>query len=114
MEGRRASIQIAAGFIGLLVCHGEVSWTGSDDMEQVVKAACIGRIATLLIESGRQINGVFDSTTGQAKLGDIINQRSDGLLDCRGECVRKMGGSVMTVPLEQMPGRTGLTAIYRY
>jgi hypothetical protein len=87
---------------------------GSDDMEQVAKAASIGRIATLLIESGRQIGGVFDSTTGQVKLADIINQQADDLLDCLGEFVRKMGGNVMAVPSEQMPGKTGIAAIYRY
>lgn len=90
--------------------HGQ----GSDDLAQVAKAAAVGRIATLLIESGRQVRGVLDSSTGRVEVANLINPRADDLLDCLGELVRKMGGNVMAVPSEQMPGRTGLAAIYRY
>jgi hypothetical protein len=38
----------------------------------------------------------------------------DDLLDDLCELVGKMGGRVMVMPAEQMPGRTGLAAVYRY
>lgn len=87
---------------------------GSDDLAQVAKAAAEGRIATLLIESGRQIAGRIDGVTGQVEAADLSNPHVDDLLDDLGELVEKMGGRVIVVPAEQMPGRTGLAAIYRY
>lgn len=63
---------------------------GDDDLVQVTQAAIAGRVATLLIEA-------------------------DYLLDDNlGDLVEKMGGKVLVIPAEQMPGRTGLAATYRY
>lgn len=90
--------------------HGQ----GSDDLAQVAKAAAEGRITTLLIESGRQIAGRIDGATGQVEAADLSNPHINDLLDDLGELVEKMGGRVIIVPAEQMPGRTGLAAIYRY
>lgn len=90
--------------------HGQ----GSDDLAQVAKAAAEGRITTLLTESGRQIAGRIDGATGQIEAADLSNPRINDLLDDLGELVEKMGGRVIAVPAEQMPGRTGLAAIYRY
>lgn len=38
----------------------------------------------------------------------------DDLLDDLGELTGKMGGQVVVIPAELMPGRTGLAASYRY
>ena len=40
---------------------------GSDDLAQVAQAAAAGRIATLLIESDRQIAGRLDGATGRSR-----------------------------------------------
>lgn len=90
--------------------HGQAS----DDLAQVAKAATEGRVATLLIESGRQIAGRIDGATGRIEAADLSNPHINDLLDDLGELVEKMGGRVKVLPAELLPGRTGLAAIYRY
>jgi hypothetical protein len=87
---------------------------GSDDLAQVARAAVAGRVATLLIEADRQIAGRLNVATGQIELADLIHPQVDDLLDDLGELVEKMGGKVTVIPAERMPGRTGLSATYRY
>ena len=87
---------------------------GSDDLVQVAQAAAAGRVATLLVESDRQIGGKLDSATGQVEVLDLSRPGADDLLDDLGELVGKMGGRVLVIPAEQMAGRTGLAATYRY
>jgi hypothetical protein len=87
---------------------------GSDDLAQIARAAAAGRVATLLIEADRHIAGRLNVATGQIELADLSHPQIDDLLDDLGELVEKMGGRVMVIPAERMPGRTGLAAIYRY
>jgi hypothetical protein len=87
---------------------------GSDDLAQVGQAAAAGRVATLLIEADRQIAGRLNVATGQIELADVSRPQVDDLLDDLGESVEKMGGRVMVIPAERMPGQTGLAAVYRY
>jgi hypothetical protein len=87
---------------------------GSDDLAEVTQAVAAGRVATLLIESDRQIPGRLDGATGRFEIADLSHPHVDDLLDDLGELVGKMGGRVMVFPAEQMPGQTGLAAIYRY
>ncbi|MEX1276381.1 MAG: hypothetical protein WEE20_10635 [Bacteroidota bacterium] len=87
---------------------------GSDDLKQVAQAAAAGRVATLLIESDRQIAGRFNSATGQVDVADLSHPQIDDLLDDLGEQVGKMGGRVLVIPAGRMPGQTGLAATYRY
>ncbi len=87
---------------------------GSDDLGQVAQAAASGRVATLLIEADRQIAGRLDSATGQAELADLSHPQVDDLLDDLGGLVEKMGGRVLVIPAERMPGQTGLAATYRH
>ncbi len=87
---------------------------GSDDLVKVAQAAAEGRVATLLVESERQIPGRLDAATGRVELDDLSHPQVDDLLDDLGELVEKMGGRVMVIPAGQMPGRKGLAATYRY
>jgi hypothetical protein len=87
---------------------------GSDDLAQVAQAAAAGRVATLLIESDRQIAGRLHGATGGFEVADLSHPKVDDLLDDLDELVVKMGGRVMVIPAERMPVRTGLAAIYRY
>ena len=86
---------------------------GSDDLAQVAQAAA-GRVATLLIEADRQIAGRLDGATGRIEVADLSHPRVDDLLDDLGELVEKMGGRVLVIPAERMPGQTGLAATYRH
>jgi len=87
---------------------------GSDDLTQVAQAAAAGRVAMLLIESDRQIAGRLDGATGRVEAAELSHPQVDDLLDDLGELVEKMGGRVLVIPAEQMPGRTGVAATYRY
>jgi hypothetical protein len=87
---------------------------GSDDLAQVAQAAAAGRVATLLIESDRQIAGRLDGVTGRSEVAELSNPQVDDLLDDLGDLVGKMGGRVLVIPTEQMPGQTGLAATYRH
>jgi hypothetical protein len=87
---------------------------GSDDLAQVAQAAAAGRVATLLIESDRQIAGRLDGTTGQVEVDDLRHPQVDDLLDDLGDLVGKMGGRVLVIPAERMPVPTGLAATYRF
>jgi hypothetical protein len=87
---------------------------GSDDLAQVAQAAAAGRVATLLIEADRQLAGRLDGSTGRVEVAALSHPQVDDLLDDLGELVEKMGGRVLVVPVERMPGRTGLAAIYRH
>lgn len=83
--------------------------TGDDDPAAVARAAAAGRVDTLLVEADREMPGQVDPTTG-----GIDQDGSDDVLDDLGQLVRSMGGSVLLVPEDAMPTRTGVAAIYRY
>lgn len=87
---------------------------GSDDLERVAEAAAAGRVETLLIEAERQVPGRVDAATGRIEPADLSHPQVDDLLDDLGELVEKMGGRVFVIPVEGMPGRTGLAASFRY
>ena len=87
---------------------------GSDNLNKVATAAAEGRVAKLLIESGRQIAGHLDVTTGRVRTAEINDPDVDDLLDDLGELVEKMGGEVCVLPTARMPGSTGLAATYRH
>lgn len=87
---------------------------GGDDVATVAKAVAGGRVATLLIEAGRQVPGRIDAETGGVDFDDLDHPEVDDLLDDLGMWTLKMGGDVVVVPAERMPTETGLAAIYRY
>lgn len=87
---------------------------GNDDLTEVAQAAAAGRVATLMIASDRQIAGRIDRATGRVEVANLSHPQVDDLLDDMGELVEKMGGQVLVITADRMPGRTGLAAIYRY
>ncbi|MCK9193345.1 MAG: hypothetical protein M0P19_05655 [Nevskia sp.] len=87
---------------------------GGDNLNVVAQAAAEGRVAKLLIESGRQISGRLDAATGLIRIAALNDPTVDDLLDDLGELVVKMGGEVRVLPASQMPGSTGLAATYRH
>lgn len=87
---------------------------GDDDLRQVAAAAACGRVDTLIIEEGHQIEGRLDPETGQVETAQLSHPEVDDVLDDLGELVERMGGEVWVMPPEQMPGKTGVAAIYRH
>jgi len=87
---------------------------GSDDLEQVAKAAIAGRINVLLVEEDRLIPGKINKTTGHIEFCELSNPEIDDLLDDLADIVSNLGGEVLVISSDQMPATTGLAAIYRF
>jgi hypothetical protein len=87
---------------------------GDDNLRQVAVAAASGRVDTLMIEEGHHIEGRLDPETGKVETAELSHPEVDDVLDDLGELVEKMGGEVWILPPDQMPGKTGLAAIYRH
>jgi hypothetical protein len=87
---------------------------GSDDLAEVAKAALAGRIATLLIESEKQIPGRLDAVTGQVQPGNLADPQVDDMLDDLSDLVEGKGGEVLVVDSADLPSKTGLAATYRF
>lgn len=85
-----------------------------ESLETVAEAVATGRVATLLIDGDRVIPGNVDSETGRVILADRSRPDVDDVLDDLASLARRRGGKVFIVPGEQLPGDTGLAAIYRY
>lgn len=87
---------------------------GSTDLVEVAHAAASGRVATLLIDADRTVPGLLDASTGRIERADFRGPDVDDLLDDLGNLVEGMGGRVVVVPSDRLPGKTGVAAIYRY
>lgn len=87
---------------------------GSDDLSEVAHAAVAGRVATLLIESERQVAGRIDALTGRIDHAALDSPHVDDMLDDLGTLVQSMGGEVHVLPAERMPCLTGVAAIFRH
>ena len=94
--------------------EGRSKGVGSDDLAQVAEASASGRVKTLLVDADCQIAGLLAGATGRVELANLSDPHVDDLLDDLGELVAKKGGTVLVIPAERMPSRTGLAAIYRY
>lgn len=87
---------------------------GHDDLAHIAKAIVAGRVATLLIESDREIPGRLDYITGIIVIEDLANPDVNDVLDDLSSLTLKNGGKVVVFPAESMPVETGIAAIYRY
>jgi hypothetical protein len=87
---------------------------GDDELAHAAKAVVSGRVATLLIEAGREIPGRINTATGDIEFDDLAHPDVDDVLDDLGALALKMGGQIVVVPAERMPTKTGIAATYRY
>jgi len=95
--------------------HAKANGSGSDTMEEVIEAAEASRVDTLFIEAHRVLaKRIRNKVTGTFEATDLTQPVLDDELNGVGELVRKMGGTVVIIPKDQMPTNTGLAAIYRY
>jgi hypothetical protein len=82
----------------------------TDQLGEGFRQARIGRVGTVLIDADLRLPGSIDPQTGEPR----YREDADDLLDELGELVLRMKGTVLVLPGEVMPTRTGLAAIYRY
>ena len=114
---RRRERDLADAFLEARA-HGR----GSGDFVEAARAAVGGRVATLLLQEGRDEPGAIDPRTGSI---DFPETRTKGpsagddatagdLYGALADIVLTHGGEVVIVPAEKMPTRTGVAAIYRW
>lgn len=84
------------------------------DLVLTAKAAIEGRVGTLLLQSNYIEGGTIDRQTGNITRGDLTKPYYDDILDDLAQLVIDMGGEVMMLKAEDMPGDSGLAAIFRY
>lgn len=88
---------------------------GSDQISDIVSAAALGRVETLLLEADRIVPGkIVDTDKGRVQSGDLSDPDTDDLLDDLGELVEKLGGKVIIIPADKMKLESGAAAIFRY
>jgi hypothetical protein len=87
---------------------------GSDDLRDIAVSAVTGRVATLLIESGRQLPGRLDGASGAIRRAELDHPQVDDLLDDLCAVVESKGGVVHVVRADRMPGVAGVAATYRH
>ncbi len=87
---------------------------GSDDMTHVAQAAAESRVESLLVEAERRIPGRLQPETGAISLSRAEDPQVDDLLDDLAVLVLSRGGDVIVVPAADMPGTTGVAAIFRF
>lgn len=87
---------------------------GSDDLDQVARAALENNIETIMIEADRIVPGKIHTSTGDLIRGDLEDLGFDDILDDLAEMVFRNRGEVVVLPKERMPSDTGVAAIFRY
>jgi len=93
--------------------RAKVNETGSDNLAQIAKAILENRVETLLVEAFKVWPGTVNQKTGEIEPADLDNSTQD-ILDDLTEMTLKRKGEVLVLPKDQMPGDTGVAAIYRY
>lgn len=87
---------------------------GIDGIFAIAHAAVEGRIETLFVEDARELPGKIDESTGTVIFDDLRVPDVNDLLDDIARIVLRHGGTVIVLPSEVMPTRTGAAAILRY
>jgi hypothetical protein len=86
----------------------------SNDTRQVVPAACQGRVEHLFVAGDHQQWGSFDPATHRVRISRKKRLGDEDLLDLAALQTFLQGGSVYTVPPEELPGGKLLAAVFRY
>ncbi len=96
--------------------YRQSSGTGltSTDLREIVPAAVHGRVGTLFAASDRQQWGFFHRQTGNIECHEQMEADSEDLLELAAVQTFLNGGSVFILPLERMPDKGDLNAVFRY
>jgi len=94
--------------------YGQKNDLASDDLKAVVKAANFGRVDTLIVPSGVQRWGRYDTQKNKVILEAEPTPGNEDLLDLAAARTLFNSGKVFTVQPENLPGNGDLAAIMRY
>jgi len=99
-----------------LALYAELEGTGrtSKVLEDILLAAHHGRIESLFVATGYQQWGIFHQEDQKVDIQESATSENEDLVNAASLQTYLNGGAVYIVPLEEMPGDTGMAAIFRY
>lgn len=99
-----------------LALFAELEGTGrtSRELEDILLAAYHGRVETVFVATGYQRWGVYSQDEQQVEVHESASSDNEDLVNVTSLQTYLNGGSVYIVPAEEMPGDTGMAAIFRY
>ncbi|SEL28476.1 baeRF3 domain-containing protein [Parapedobacter koreensis] len=94
--------------------HATTKRLGTDQLDELVKDAFDGKVATLLLEEDRIIRGRIVDRNNVLYHADNTDNLVDDVLDDLAELVLHFGGEVWIVPKGKMPSTTGAASVNRF
>lgn len=107
-EDRRRAVDRLAALLGSSDVHATL------DAGEIVKAAHLGRIETLMLAEGAELWGRFDEATGKVTIGGEAPTAAQDLLDGVATQVLRHGGAVTILSLDEMPDAAPAAAVLRF
>jgi len=86
----------------------------TDKLEEIVPAACHGRVRTLYIQTQARRWGRFDAAKLSVEIHESPAPEDVDLIDLATMCVLQNRGMIYALPREQMPAASDAAAMFRY
>jgi hypothetical protein len=86
----------------------------TDKLEEILPAACHGRVRTLFIETQARTWGKFDVMESSVEIHDRPARGDVDLIDLATVCVLLNKGMIYALPRDQMPTANNVAAFFRY
>jgi hypothetical protein len=99
-----------------LEAYGNVAGTGktSTELADILDAASAGKVDTLLLASGSEQWGTFDTETGRKELHEGPSEQNDELLGLAAQYTLQHKGRIVVLPPAEMPESKQIAAILRF
>ena len=95
-------------------CDAQAAGKASSDVNDITLALVERKVETLLVQKDGVIDGDVDVESGFLRRHGEACVRSDDLTDDFAQATYLQGGDVYVLEKDQMPGDTGVAALYRY
>ena len=86
----------------------------TDKIEEILPAACHGRVRTLFIQTQARTWGKFDAAQPAVEIHDSRAPEDVDLIDLATVCVLQNKGMIYALPQDQMPTDSSVAAFFRY
>jgi len=86
----------------------------SDQLDQLIKAACRGQVDTFLTTANAHRWGQVEAQSGEVNFHDQPQPRDCDLLDVAAVQTFLQGGTVYILDEDEMPTEAPAAAVYRY
>ena len=107
-EDRRQAVDRLAALLGSGDAHATL------DAGEIVKAAHVGQIETLMLAEGAELWGRFDEATGNVTMGGEAAAAGQDLLDGVAAQVLRHGGAITMLSPDEMPDAAPAAAVLRF